>query len=113
MRAPLPIDEYLPQVGEHLARARALVIVAPPGAGKTTRVAPTLVGDGPVILLQPRRVAARALARRIAEEQGLEVGQEVGLQGRLEREVTGKNRPLLGNQGIPEAPPLAGPPPSN
>src|SRR5260221_14235118 len=99
MRAPLPIDEYLPQGGEHLARARALVIVAPPGAGKTTRVAPTLVGDGPVILLQPRRVAARALARRIAEEQGFEVGQEVGWQGRLGREFTEKNRLLVGTPG--------------
>ncbi len=109
MRAPLPIDEYLPQVGEHLARARALVIVAPPGAGKTTRVAPTLVGDGPVILLQPRRVAARALARRIAEEQGFEVGQEVGWQVRFEREFTEKTRLLVATEGILNARLLADP----
>src|SRR5260221_5397924 len=98
MRVPLPIDEYLPQVGEHLARARALVIVAPPGAGKTTRVAPALVDDGPVILLQPRRVATPALARRIAEGQGFEVGQEVGWQGRVEREFTERTRLLLATE---------------
>ncbi|MFI5006993.1 MAG: ATP-dependent helicase HrpB [Solirubrobacterales bacterium] len=109
MRAPLPIDEYLPQVGDHLARGRALVIVAPPGAGKTTRVAPTLVGDGPVILLQPRRVAARALARRIAEEQGFEVGQEVGWQVRFEREFTEKTRLLVATEGILNARLLADP----
>jgi ATP-dependent helicase HrpB len=109
MRAPLPIDEYLPQVGEHLARGRALVIVAPPGAGKTTRVAPTLVGDGPVILLQPRRVAARALARRIAEEQGFAVGQEVGWQVRFEREFTERTRLLVATEGILNARLLADP----
>jgi ATP-dependent RNA helicase HrpB len=109
MRVPLPIDEYLPQVGEHLARGRALVIVAPPGAGKTTRVAPTLVADGPVILLQPRRVAARALARRIAEEQGLEVGQEVGWQVRFEREFTERTRLLVATEGILNARLLADP----
>ena len=63
-------------------------MVAAPGAGKTTRVPPALVVDGPVILLQPRRVAARAIAVRIAEERGWIVGREVGWQVRFERQFT-------------------------
>src|SRR6266545_496946 len=88
MPALLPIDAYVPQVLERLAHGRALVLVAPPGAGKTTRVAPALLEGGPLILLQPRRVAARSLARRIAEEQGWQVGREVGWQVRFEREFS-------------------------
>lgn len=109
MPVPLPIDPYLPQVAEQLARRRAVVIVAPPGAGKTTRVAPALVGEGPVILLQPRRVAARSLARRIGEEQGWEVGREVGWQVRFERELSGATRLLVATEGILNARLLADP----
>ena len=71
----LPIDSRLPDIIEGLA-SRSLVLVAPPGSGKTTRVPPA-ISIGPafgrasaVIVLQPRRVAARASAARIAEEQG-------------------------------------------
>src|SRR5207302_4889639 len=82
---PLPVDPYLPQIIDHVRRARAVVVTAQPGAGKTTRVPPALVDDGPVILLQPRRVAARAIAQRIAQERGWTVGGEVGSQIRFER----------------------------
>jgi ATP-dependent helicase HrpB len=86
--APLPIDPALPQIVETLRHETALVLVAPPGAGKTTRVPPALqragVVEGQVIVLQPRRVAARAAARRIAAEQGWRLGEEVGYQVRLD-----------------------------
>src|SRR5712671_5260547 len=72
---PLPIDSYLPGIVEALRRSRALVIVAPPGAGKTTRVPVAMLRGGLVegehrniVMLQPRRVAARASAARIAQE---------------------------------------------
>ena len=64
----LPIDPYIDQIAKNVRTSRAAVIVAAPGAGKTTRVPPALTSDGPVLLLQPRRVAARAIAARIASE---------------------------------------------
>jgi ATP-dependent helicase HrpB len=81
-------------------RARAAVITAAPGAGKTTRVPPALVPDGPVILLQPRRVAARAIAARIAGEQGWRLGREVGWQVRFDRMFTADTRLLVVTEGI-------------
>ncbi|MFO0850115.1 MAG: hypothetical protein U0871_16395 [Gemmataceae bacterium] len=67
-RDPLPIDAVLPELLAKLRDAGAVVLRAPTGAGKTTRVPPALVeaglaGDGKVLLLEPRRVAARAAAR--------------------------------------------------
>ncbi|HUL76559.1 MAG TPA: ATP-dependent helicase C-terminal domain-containing protein, partial [Vicinamibacteria bacterium] len=96
----LPIDPHLGRVREALASARAAVLVAPPGSGKTTRVPPALVGDGPVFLLQPRRVAARSIARRIGEEQGWTVGQEVGWQVRFERRFRADTRLLVATEGV-------------
>jgi ATP-dependent helicase HrpB len=76
------------------------VITAAPGAGKTTRVPPALLPDGPVILLQPRRVAARAIAARIAEERGWTVGREIGWQVRFERRFGAETRLLVVTEGI-------------
>jgi ATP-dependent helicase HrpB len=81
-------------------RDRAAVVVAPPGAGKTTRVPPALLADGPLILLQPRRLAARALARRIASEQGWTVGGEIGWQVRFDRQLSARTRLLVATEGI-------------
>jgi len=78
----------------------AAVLVAPPGAGKTTRVPRTLVVDGPVLLLQPRRVAARSLARRIAEESGWTLGEEIGWQVRFERRFSARTRLLVATEGV-------------
>ncbi len=100
MVAPLPIDEHLEAVRAALGRARAAVLVAPPGSGKTTRVPPSLVPDGPVFLLQPRRVAARSIARRIADEQGLQLGGEVGWQVRFERRFGPRTQLLVATEGI-------------
>lgn len=98
--APLPIDEYLPEIVDAVRRRRALILSAAPGAGKTTRVPPALAADGPVIVLQPRRVAARSMARRIADEQGWTLGREVGWQVRFERKFTAETRVLFATEGI-------------
>ena len=96
----LPIDAYIGEIRSHLASRRAVVLSAPPAAGKTTRVPPALLDAGPVIVLQPRRVAARAVARRIAEEQGWTLGQEVGWQIRFERRFSRETRLLVVTEGI-------------
>lgn len=100
MPAPLPIDDHVSRIREQLRRERRLVLVAPPGAGKTTRVPPSLVADGPVFLLQPRRVAARSIAARIATEQGQTVGEEVGFEVRFERQLSERTRLVVATEGI-------------
>jgi ATP-dependent helicase HrpB len=85
---PLPIDALVPEVVETLRGAQSLVVEAPPGAGKTTRVPAALldagVAGGEVWVLEPRRIAARMAARRVAEERGGQVGETVGYQVRFE-----------------------------
>jgi ATP-dependent helicase HrpB len=98
--APLPIDSHVPEIVARVRERRAVVITAAPGAGKTTRVPPALVEDGPVILLQPRRVAARSIVRRIAEEHGWSPGREVGWHVRFERRFTPETRLLVATEGI-------------
>src|SRR5918911_1552819 len=96
---PLPIDSLLPEIVASLrGRAPNLVIEAPPGAGKTTRVPVALLdaglaGDGEVWVLEPRRLAARLAARRVAEERGERVGDSVGYQVRFD-EVSGPSTRL-------------------
>ncbi|HVT02793.1 MAG TPA: ATP-dependent helicase C-terminal domain-containing protein [Thermoanaerobaculia bacterium] len=96
----LPIDDFIDEIVKSVRRERAAIIVAPPGSGKSTRVPPALVADGPVILLQPRRVAARMLTLRIAEERGWEVGKEIGWHIRFERRFSKATRLLLATEGI-------------
>jgi len=96
----LPVDEYLPQIIEAVRSSRALILSAAPGAGKTTRVPPALAADGPVIVLQPRRVAARSMARRVADEQGWTIGREVGWHVRFERRFGAGTRVLFATEGI-------------
>jgi len=83
---PLPIDTLLPRIVESLRSNPRLVIEAPPGAGKTTRVPPALLPfvQGEVLVLEPRRLATRMAARRVAWEMGEEIGQTVGYQVRFE-----------------------------
>jgi ATP-dependent helicase HrpB len=91
---PLPIDQLLPEIVSSLTRSPNLLIEAPPGTGKTTRVPPALLdagllgagllGAGEVWVLEPRRLAARMAARRVAEERGEQVGERVGYQVRFE-----------------------------
>lgn len=97
---PLPVDAFIDPIREALDRHRAAVLTAAPGAGKTTRVPPALVDQGRVLLLQPRRVAARAMARRIADERGWTLGREVGWHIRFEWKATAETRLLVVTEGI-------------
>lgn len=100
----LPIHAVLPDLLAALRRRNAAVLIAPPGAGKTTAVAPALIDEawctGQVILLSPRRVAARAAAERIAELLGEEVGQRVGYVTRLDSRQSAATRILVVTEAI-------------
>ena len=101
MPPALPIDAHLDAIVSAVRRRRAAVVTAPPGAGKTTRVPPALAAAfGPVIVLQPRRVAARTIARRIAEEQAWTIGREAGWHVRLDRRASADTRVLVATEGI-------------
>jgi len=105
LRAPLPIDAVLPDIVGALGTAGAVVLRAPTGAGKTTRVPPAvldagLAGTGKVVVLQPRRLAARACARRMAYERDGRVGDEVGYQVRFDRAIGPHTRILVVTEGI-------------
>ncbi len=91
----LPVDDLLPDIRRSLEVCPNLVIEAPPGAGKTTRVPPALLSlvPGQVLVLEPRRLAARLAARRIALEMGERLGETVGYQVRFE-EVAGHHTRL-------------------
>ena len=97
---PLPVDPYIPDIQARLREQRACVIVAAPGAGKTTRIPPALSEDGPVLLLQPRRVAARSIARRIADERHWTVGREVGWHVKFDRNFSDQTTLLVATEGI-------------
>jgi ATP-dependent helicase HrpB len=86
MLAPLPISPIIPEIVESLRLGNCAIVSAPPGSGKTTRVPPALLDSvkGKVLLLQPRRVAARSSAERIAYERGCKIGEEVGYRVRFE-----------------------------
>jgi len=96
----LPVDAFIDSIRHALDRHRAAVLTAAPGAGKTTRVPPALVDKGRVLLLQPRRVAARAMARRIADQRGWTLGREVGWHIRFEKQATPDTRLLVVTEGI-------------
>lgn len=100
MQAALPIDRYVLEITNCVRSERSAVIVAPPGSGKTTRIPPALTEIGRTILLQPRRVAARALTRRIAVERGWTIGEEIGWQIRFERRFGANTRLLVATEGI-------------
>jgi ATP-dependent helicase HrpB len=101
-RSALPVDSILPEIINSLKRCPNLVIEAPPGAGKTTRVPPALLEllSGEVVVLEPRRIAARMAARRVAWEVGEQVGQTVGYQVRFEEAVGPRTRLRFVTEGI-------------
>ncbi|HEV2762354.1 MAG TPA: helicase-related protein, partial [Pyrinomonadaceae bacterium] len=99
----LPIDALLPRVLESLRAGPNLLIEAPPGAGKTTRVPSALLdaGDGgEVWVLEPRRLAARLAARRVAEERGEQLGETVGYQVRFEEVAGPRTRLRFLTEGV-------------
>jgi ATP-dependent helicase HrpB len=101
----LPIDDALPDLAAALAGNNAAVLVAPPGAGKTTRV-PLVLLDEPwakgkkILVLEPRRLAARAAAARMASTLGEQVGDTVGLRVRFESKVTKRTRIEVVTEGV-------------
>jgi ATP-dependent helicase HrpB len=100
--AALPVDSILPEILESLKRSPNLVIEAPPGAGKTTRVPPALLElvSGEVVVLEPRRIAARLAARRVAWEIDEPVGQTVGYQVRFEEVISQRTRLRFVTEGV-------------
>ncbi len=100
MQAPLPVDAHVDAILSLVRQRRRAVIIAPPGAGKTTRIPPALTALGRTILLQPRRVAARTLSRRIAAERNWVLGEEIGWQIRFERRFSARTQLLVATEGI-------------
>ena len=101
----LPIDSVLPQIGAHLASQNSAVLVAPPGAGKTTRVPLFLLEQdfcrtGKIIVLEPRRLAARAAAERMASMLGEQIGQTIGLRVRLQSKISHQTRIEIVTEGV-------------
>lgn len=104
-RPPLPIDPVLPDIRRALEAGNRLVLVAPPGAGKTTVVPLELLGapwttGRKLILLEPRRLATRAAARRMAALLGERVGETVGYRMRLETVVGPRTRIEVVTEGV-------------
>src|SRR5256714_3095227 len=101
-RESLPIDPAIPRILASLRANNSLVLEAPPGAGKTTRVPPALldVVGGEILVLEPRRLAARLAARRVAEELGEKVGGLVGYQVRFEDVTQRSTRIVFVTEGI-------------
>ena len=102
---PLPIDAVLGDLTSTLARSSTAVLVAPPGAGKTTRVPLALldadwVGRKKIIVLEPRRIAARAAAERMAQTLGEKVGETVGYRVRFGSKVSRATRIEVVTEGI-------------
>ncbi|HST46076.1 MAG TPA: ATP-dependent helicase HrpB [Luteimonas sp.] len=104
-RAAYPIDPLLPEVLASLALHPRLVLEAPPGAGKTTQVPPALLrapwlGAQRIVMLEPRRVAARAAAAYMAAQLGEAVGATVGYRIRFDRRESAHTRILVVTEGI-------------
>lgn len=100
---PLPIDVVLPELERALRSARAVVLEAPPGAGKTTRVpwaVQSWLGDAEVLVAEPRRLAARMAAHRVASERQEVLGERVGYSVRFEEVASARTRVRYATEGI-------------
>lgn len=101
---PLPIDAALGEIAAALATSNRLVLAAPPGAGKTTRVPLALLDtswcEGRIIMLEPRRIAARMAAERMAVTLGERVGETIGLSTRIDRRVSKATRIEVVTDGL-------------
>lgn len=101
----LPVDDILPELRAALAANVPVALVAPPGAGKTTGVAPGLLGEswtagGKLVLLSPRRLAARAAAERMAAIAGEAVGGTIGYRTRMDSRTSARTRIEVVTEGI-------------
>lgn len=101
---PLPIDDVLPDVQQALREQPLLLLQAPPGSGKTTRVPPALLpllaADEEIVVLEPRRLAARAAASRVAQELGGSLGDLVGYQVRGDVRAGRRTRVRFVTEGV-------------
>ena len=100
MRPTLPVDPFLDEIATRVASERRVVVMAEPGAGKSTRVPPRLSDAGKLLLIQPRRVAARSLARRIAQENDWKLGDQVGWHIRGERRFAASTSLVVMTEGM-------------
>ncbi|HWM20421.1 MAG TPA: DEAD/DEAH box helicase, partial [Ilumatobacteraceae bacterium] len=103
--ADLPVYDSLPAIRDALATVGRAVLVAPPGAGKTTIVPLELLDEGwlagrTIVMLEPRRLATRAAARRMSHLLGEEVGATVGFQTRDERRIGRDTRLEVVTEGV-------------
>tara|TARA_B100000749_G_scaffold50674_2_gene36515 strand:- start:69 stop:464 length:396 start_codon:yes stop_codon:yes gene_type:complete len=101
----LPIDAILPDLNAALESTTTVLLQAPPGAGKTTRVPAALLdapwrGDGKILMLEPRRLAARSAARFMARQLNEQPGQTVGYRTRLDTRVSAATRIEVVTEGI-------------
>ncbi|MDX5437677.1 MAG: ATP-dependent helicase HrpB [Pontibacter sp.] len=101
----LPVREIIPAVREHLTAQNTLIVNAPPGAGKSTLLPLVLLGeawlkDQKIIMLEPRRLAAKTIAERLAQLLGEEVGQTVGYRIRFENRISEHTRIEVVTEGI-------------
>ncbi|HEX5006647.1 MAG TPA: helicase-related protein, partial [Hyphomonadaceae bacterium] len=104
-KSDLPIEDVIPQIAGSLRTHVRLVISAPPGAGKTTRVPLSLLDEAwlagrKLILVEPRRIAARAAAERMASTLGEKVGQTIGLRSRLDVRTSKESRIEVVTEGV-------------
>ena len=100
---PLPIDPLIPDIVASLQGTPSVVLEAPPGAGKTTRVPRALLDagvEGEILVLEPRRLAARMAARRVAQELGERVGERIGYRVRFDDAVSARTRVMFVTEGV-------------
>jgi ATP-dependent helicase HrpB len=101
----LPVEAILPELRAALAANAPVALIAPPGAGKTTAIAPALLAEpwvagGKILLLSPRRLAARAAAERMAETSGTQLGGHIGYRTRMDSRISAATRIEVITEGI-------------
>ena len=97
----LPVDDLIPELKAKLASGQAVVVQASPGSGKTTRIPPALIrNDGDVLVLEPRRVAAKYAAKRVSDELGSKLGETVGYRFRFENVTSPRTRLCFLTEGM-------------
>lgn len=105
MLNPLPIDAHLSSICQYVRDNPITIVEAPPGSGKTTRVAPALMNlpfaaGQKIYLLQPRRIAAKSVSERIAWEHGTRIGERIGYQVRFDSKVSRETQLIVATEGV-------------